>query len=144
MAGHPAGHHLLPLLALLAVSVTGLLLTFSTAFLEGRYYHFLALVHMATVVLTLVAIPFGKLFHPVQRAAVVGVPVYKRRSLEREGAFHCRRCTSPIESAAFVENLASTMGDVGLGFPSWIETCPRCKRVERGLSYQMQVKEGFR
>src|SRR5207253_9307515 len=56
---------LLPLVALLAVAATGLLLTFSTAVLGGRYYHFLALVHMSSVVLTLLFIPFGKFFHVI-------------------------------------------------------------------------------
>jgi len=40
---------------------------------------------MATVVLTLVFIPFGKFFHVIQRPASIGVEVYKRAALERDG-----------------------------------------------------------
>ncbi|MGH2735335.1 MAG: MFS transporter, partial [Actinomycetota bacterium] len=91
MTDQKLGHDLLPLVALLVISVTGLMLTFSSALLEGRYYDFLAILHMAVVVLTLVFIPFGKFFHVIQRPASIGVQVYKQTSLERDGAFECRR-----------------------------------------------------
>ena len=69
------------MIALVAISVTGLLLTLSSsALLDGEGYEFLAIIHMATVVLTLVFIPFGKFFHVIQRPASVGVEVYKRTS----------------------------------------------------------------
>jgi hypothetical protein len=135
---------LLPLVALVAISVTGLLLTLSAALLEGRYYDFLAILHMATVVLTLVFIPFGKFFHVIQRPASIGVQVYKTTSLEDRGIFNCRRCGSPLEGAAYVEDLSKTVGELGLAYPEWIEFCPRCKRVQRGQAYRGAIKEGFR
>ena len=90
--GQRFGYDFFPLIGLVAISVTGLLLTFSSWLLEGRSYDFLAIAHMATVVLTLVFIPFGKFFHVIQRPASVGVEIYKRASLERDGVFLCRRC----------------------------------------------------
>ena len=135
---------LLPLVALVAISVTGLLLTLSAALLEGRYYDFLAILHMATVVLTLIFIPFGKFFHVIQRPASIGVQVYKATSLEKRGVFRCRRCESPLEGAAYVEDLARTVRELGLGYPEWIEFCPRCKRIQRGRAYRAAIKEGFR
>jgi hypothetical protein len=138
------GRDLLPLLSLLAISVTGLLLTASSAFWGGRGYHLLALVHMATVVPTLVFIPFGKFFHPFQRPAGVGVELSRKADLRAGEAVACRRCGEPVESAAFVEDLRATVSDLGLGYPARVETCPRCKRVERGIAYRMHVKEGFR
>ena len=135
---------LLPLVALMAISVTGLLLTLSAALLEGRYYDFLAILHMGTVVLTLVFIPFGKFFHVIQRPASIGVQVYKRTSLEQRGPFHCKRCGAAFETKTYVEDLEKTMGELGLNFQGWIEYCPRCKRVERGNAYRAHVKEGFR
>jgi hypothetical protein len=134
---------LLPLLALLAVALTGLLLTFSTAVLGGRYYQFLALVHMSSVVLTLLFIPFGKFFHVIHRTATIGVPVYQATSQADSGVFECRRCGAPLETAAFVEDLQKTMGELRLGYPAWIERCPRCKRLERGAAYRSLVKAGF-
>src|SRR2546427_11258767 len=125
-----------PLAALLAISVTGLLLTFSTAVLQGRYYHALALAHMSTVVLTLLFIPFGKFFHAIHRTASVGVPVYKATSLEEQGIFDCRVCGAPLEAAAFVEDLRKTMGEVRVRYQALIEDCPRCHRHEPGAAYR--------
>ncbi len=138
------GFDFLPLVALVAISVTGLLLTVSSALLDGEGYEFLAIIHMATVVLTLVFIPFGKFFHVIQRPASVGVEVYKRTGIERDGVFHCRRCGEPLEAATFVKDLEETMGELGLRYGEWIETCPRCKRLERGQAYLREVNRGFR
>jgi hypothetical protein len=142
--GQRFGFDFFPLVGLVAISVTGLLLTFSSWLLEGRDYGFLALAHMAAVVLTLVFIPFGKFFHVIQRPASVGVEVYKRAALEREGVFPCRRCGEPLEAKAFVADLEKTMDELGLEFSEWAETCPRCKRVQRGQAYLDSVKRGFR
>jgi hypothetical protein len=144
ITGQRFGYDFLPLVSLVAISVTGLLLTFSSWLLEGRSYDFLAVVHMATVVLTLVFIPFGKFFHVVQRPASVGVEVYKRAALERDGVFACRRSQEPVEAKAFVADLKTTMDELGLGFSEWAETCPRCKRVQRGEAYLANVKRGFK
>lgn len=141
--GQRFGYDFLPLVALVAISVTGLLLTLSSTVLEGEGYEFLAIIHMATVVLTLVFIPFGKFFHVIQRPASLGVEVYKRTSIEREGVFSCRRCGEPLEAATFVRDLETTMGELGLRYQEWIETCPRCKRVLRGEAYLREVKRGF-
>lgn len=135
---------LLPLVALVAISVTGLLLTVSASLLDGRYYDFLAIIHMATVVLTLVFIPFGKFFHVIQRPASIGVQVYKATSVEDRGVFDCRRCGRPLEGVAYVEDLEKTVDELGLRYRGWIETCPRCKRIERGRIYRDAVKGGFR
>jgi len=142
--GQRFGYDFFPLVGLVAISVTGLLLTFSSWLLEGRSYDFLAIAHMATVVLTLVFIPFGKFFHVIQRPASVGVEIYKRASLERDGVFLCRRCGQPLEAKAFVADLKQTMDELELGFSEWAETCPRCKRVQRGQAYLDAVKRGFR
>ena len=107
----------------MAISVTGLLLTFSSWLLEGRSYDFLAIAHMATVVLTLVFIPFGKFFHVIQRPAGVGVEIYKRSALGSD-VFPCRRCGEPLEAKAFVADLKQTMDELELGFSRWAETCP--------------------
>ena len=98
---------------------------------------------MGIVVLSLVFIPFGKFFHVVQRPATVGVQMYKRTSQAREGIVSCRRCGAPLEGAAFIRNLQETMDELDLKYREWIETCPRCKRLERGKAYLTHVKRGF-
>jgi hypothetical protein len=142
--GQRFGYDFFPLIGLTAISITGLLLTFSSWLLDGRSYDFLAITHMATVVLTLVFIPFGKFFHVIQRPASVGVEVYKRVALAEGGVFACRRCGEPIDSKQFVGDLEKTMGELGLGFADWVETCPRCKRLQRGAAYLNTVKRGYK
>jgi hypothetical protein len=43
-----------------------------------------------------------------------------------------------------VADLKKTMDELELGFSEWAETCPRCKRVQRGQAYLDTVKRGFR
>jgi nitrate reductase gamma subunit len=62
----------LALAGLFAVSITGLFLTVSSVWLEGRFYSALNTLHAMTVILGLMYIPFGKLFHIFQRPAQPG------------------------------------------------------------------------
>ncbi|MFD0567035.1 MFS transporter [Kitasatospora saccharophila] len=146
--GQRFGYDFLPLLALITISVTGLLLTFSEMFLHGGGYEFLAILHMASVVLTLVYLPFGKFFHIVQRPAAVGMQLFKytarRQGSDAQELQPCKRCGQPIDTVAAVDNLRATMRDLKLGFDEWAEYCPRCKRVLRGTAYLSSVKRGFK
>ena len=142
--GQRFAYDFVPLIALVAISVTGLLLTFSSWLLEGRGYEFLAVLHMAVVVLTLMYIPFGKFFHVIQRPASVGVEIYKRAAIEDEGMHDCRRCGEPLDARAFVADLSRTMDELGLTFSDVPATCPRCKRIQRGEAYLSAVKRGFK
>nr|WSX51459.1 MFS transporter [Streptomyces sp. NBC_00974] len=144
MTGQRFAYDLLPLICLIVISVTGLLLTFSSIFLHGGGYEFLAILHMVSVVFTLIYIPFGKFFHIVQRPAAVGMQLFKYTTRQDEQVFHCKRCAEPIDTAPYVENLRGTMKDLKLDFDAWAEYCPRCKRVLRGSAYLNQVKKGFK
>jgi hypothetical protein len=137
------GRDLLPLIALMAISVTGLALTVSSALMGGLWYRPLAFIHMCTVVLTLVWVPFGKFFHTVQRPAMIGVHLHKQSTLASGGAHRCPSCGAEVEGAVFLEDLQKTMDELGLDFAGWIETCPSCKRIARGAQYREQVKAGF-
>lgn len=141
--GERLGYDFLPLLALIIISVTGVLLTFSSELLDGAGYQFLAVLHMTSVVLTLVFIPFGKFFHVIQRPANLGVRVYKETSEQRLGTLACVRCGEPLEGAGFIENLQGTMAEMGLKHGPLVTTCPRCKRESRGEAYLTHVKRGF-
>ncbi len=139
--GQRFGYDLVPLLALIIISVTGLLLTFSSVFLHGGGYEFLAVLHMAAVVLTLLYLPFGKFFHIAQRPAAVGMQLFKYT--EHGSVQPCRVCGEPIDTTAYVANLRGTMQDLKLGFDQVVLTCPRCKRLARGQAYRSAVKRGF-
>ena len=72
----------LALAGLFAVSVTGLFLTVSSAWLDGQFYSALNTLHALTVILGLMYIPFGKLFHIFQRPGNLGVAYYKRANAD--------------------------------------------------------------
>ncbi|MFF0476778.1 MFS transporter [Streptomyces sp. NPDC004284] len=148
ITGQRFAYDLVPLIALVVISVTGLLLTFSSIFLHGGGYEFLAVLHMVSVVFTLVYLPFGKFFHIVQRPAAVGMQLFKytsrRKGEDGNEVLACRRCHEPIDTAPYVANLRGTMRDLDLGFDEWAEYCPRCKRVLRGTAYLDHVKKGFK
>lgn len=122
----------LALAGLFAVSVTGLFLTASSLWLEGQYYSFLNNLHALTVILGLLYIPFGKLFHIFQRPANLGVHFY--RDVGRVGAQQeCRRCGAPYASQMQVQDLKEVLPMVGFDYSSpdghWQETCPPCRRA---------------
>ncbi|MET3984034.1 MFS transporter [Streptomyces sp. PvR034] len=144
ITGQRFAYDLLPLIMLIVISVTGLLLTFSSIFLHGGGYEFLAILHMVSVVFTLIYIPFGKFFHIVQRPAAVGMQLFKYTARQDEQIFACKRCGEPVDTAPYVENLRGTMKDLNLNFDAWAEYCPRCKRVLRGGAYLNHVKKGFK
>lgn len=85
------------LAGLFAVSLTGLMLTASSLWMEGRFYTFLNNVHALTVILGLLYIPFGKLFHILQRPANLGVAFYKREGAEGEEQ-RCPECGDEFAS----------------------------------------------
>jgi hypothetical protein len=128
-----------PHLLLIAVSVTGLLLTASSLWLGGYMYSFIALSHQAVVIMTLFYLPFGKLFHVVQRPASIGVELYRERAAEMPQAA-CRRCGAEFMGQMWVDDLKSVVSELGFDYRLGDGTvlqdyCPRCKRVMRGLAY---------
>ena len=94
----------LALAGLFAVSVTGLFLTVSSIWLDGQFYSALNTLHALTVILGLMYIPFGKLFHIFQRPGNLGVAYYKRANADGPAAA-CRRCGDEFASAQQVADL---------------------------------------
>ena len=128
-----------PHMMLIAISVSGLMLTASSLWFEGYMYSFVALVHQATVIMTLFYLPFGKLFHVVQRPASIGVELYQRRSQEMPQAV-CPRCQSEFAGQMWIDDLKKVVGDLGFDYRlenghALQDYCPRCKRIMRGLAY---------
>lgn len=132
---------LLPLLALFAISATGLMLTVSYSWLKGYAYDFLAILHAVTVILTLLWLPFGKFFHIFQRPAQLGASFYKDASRVGEQAA-CRRCGAAFASAMMVGDLTAVEQQLGFsyemdpaqGAEHYQQVCPRCRRALFGLA----------
>ena len=152
-SGQRLAYDMIPLLGLLVISITGLMLTASATFLDGAYYGFLVIIHEASVVLSLVFIPFGKFFHVVQRPASVGIQMYTELNMAAQAMRPCARCGEPLASDMFVDDLQATLDELGQnyrrtngtgGAPEHLtQLCPRCKRVVRGQAYFAVNGKGF-
>lgn len=143
------GEDYLPLIALFAISVTGLMLTASYTWMRGYAYDFIAILHAITVILTLLWLPFGKFFHIFQRPAQLGVSFYKDIGTRTEQAA-CRRCGEPFASRMHVEDLIQVERELGYRYElpgsdaehyQWI--CPRCRRLLLGIA-QANLWTGIR
>ena len=136
----------LALAGLFAVSVTGLALTASNLWMEGRFYVFLNTVHALTVILGLMYIPFGKLFHIFQRPANLGVAYYKLAG-ESGPQQQCARCGEPFGSQLQVGDLKDVLPQVGFDYSTpdganYQDHCPGCRRVLVALA-QSRAVGGF-
>jgi hypothetical protein len=137
----------LALAGLFAVSVTGLALTASNLWMEGRFYVFLNTVHALTVILGLMYIPFGKLFHIFQRPANLGVVYYKRQGASGPQQT-CSRCGEGFASQLQMGDLKDVLPQVGFdysiphGSGSYQDHCPRCRRALVALA-QSRAVGGF-
>src|SRR5215213_1400214 len=135
------GQDILPLVLLFAISVTGLMLTASYTWMRGYAYDFLAILHAVTVILTLLWLPFGKLFHIFQRPAQLGVALYKESGKHGPQAV-CGRCGRPFASAMMVGDLTEAERQLGFSYEiaghpritHYQQVCPRCRRALFGLA----------
>ena len=132
----------LALAGLFAVSVTGLFLTASSLWLDGQYYSALNTIHALTVILGLMYIPFGKLFHIFQRPGNLGVAYYKRANEQGPPAV-CRRCGDEFASAQQIADLQAVLPQVGFDYTivgndadddNYQNTCPTCRRTQVALA----------
>ena len=142
------GQDVLPLILLFAISVTGLLLTASYTWMKGYGYDFLAILHAAIVILTLLYLPFGKFFHIFQRPAQLGVSFYKDAGAGEPA--RCRRCGQPYASAMMVRDLVVVERELGFayempaatGAEHYQQICPRCRRALFGLAQGALWRDG--
>ncbi len=139
----------LPLIALFAISVTGLMLTASYTWMRGYAYDFIAILHAITVILTLLWLPFGKFFHIFQRPAQLGVSFYKDIGARTEQAA-CRRCGDEFASQMHVEDLIRVEQELGYRYElpdspaeHYQRICPRCRRALLAIAHA-QLWTGIR
>ena len=138
LAAQQFAQDILPLLMLFAISVSGLMLTASYTWMKGYAYEFLAILHVVTVIVTLLWLPFGKLFHVFQRPAQLGVGFYKDAGARGEAA-RCRRCDRPYAPAMMVRDLTIVERELGFAYEMedgahYQEICSKCRRALFGLA----------
>ena len=134
------------LAGLFAVSVTGLMLTASSLWMEGRFYTFLNNLHALTVIVGLLYIPFGKLFHILQRPANLGIAFYKKAGAE-SGLQTCAECGEGFASKLQMSDLKDVLPQVGFDYRlpdggHYQDVCPRCRRLLVGQAQSHRVR-GF-
>ena len=129
------GEDIMPLVLLFAISVTGLMLVVSYEWMHGYAYEFLAIIHAAVVIITLVWLPFGKFFHIFQRPAQLGVSFYKDAGQRGEQA-SCARCGQAYASKMHVDDLIDVERQLGYTYEvgdgsvdHYQRICPRCRRL---------------
>jgi len=132
-----------PLVGLFAVSITGLMLTASSLWMGGQFYAFITNLHALTVILGLLYIPFGKLFHIFQRPANIGVSFYKEAA-EATGEQTCIQCGEGFASVLQMEDLKAVLPAVGFDYSfesgeHYQDVCPKCRRRVVGLAQVARV-----
>ena len=129
---------ILPLLLLFAISISGLMLTASYTWMKGYAYEFLAILHAAVVIVTLLWLPFGKLFHIFQRPAQLGVGFYKDAGKMGEQA-RCIRCDTAFAPAMMIADLTAVERQLGFTYEMadgrhYQQVCAKCRRALFGLA----------
>jgi len=129
------GEDVMPLVLLFAISITGLMLVVSYEWMRGYGYEFLAMLHAAVVIGTLVWLPFGKFFHIFQRPAQLGVAFYKDAGARGPQA-RCARCGEAYASQMHVDDLIEVERQLGYQYgvrdgaiDHYQRVCPRCRRL---------------
>ncbi|MDT7827078.1 MFS transporter [Pricia sp. S334] len=105
----------LPLILLIAISVTGLGISYDYTFLQGKTYQFMAVTHAITVILFLVWLPFGKFFHIFQRLAQLGANLYKHEG-KRRGMAQCPHTKKDFASQIHVDDLKKVTKNLGFDY----------------------------
>ncbi|MDL5045351.1 hypothetical protein QQ054_04760 [Oscillatoria amoena NRMC-F 0135] len=123
----------LPLILLLAISVTGLGISLDYKFMEGRAHQFMAITHAITVILFLIWIPFGKFYHIIQRPAQLGIAIYRRAGAEGSQAI-CPHSGEKFTSQMHVDDIKDVTRQMGFDYTrqdgtSHLDYSPRGKRA---------------
>ncbi|GGJ35539.1 MFS transporter [Deinococcus roseus] len=123
---------MMPLILLFAVCITGIMLTLSNMFMEGKFYYWITTTHAMTVMLWLLYLPFGKFFHIFQRIANVGVWFYKAAGAESEQG-KCARCGEEYISLMHQQDIKTILPELGFNYEhqqaeNWQNLCPSCRR----------------
>ena len=133
LPGTATGFHVGPLLLLLAVALTGLGLPVSRQ--APDVFRMVAMLHEASVIVLLVAIPFSKLGHILIRPLQLGARLVRAADVRWAACAGCGTRLAPVAQLAAVERLLAARG---VRFADHQRRCPTCRRrqvaaVQAGL-----------
>ncbi|WP_047151156.1 MFS transporter [Aneurinibacillus tyrosinisolvens] len=128
---------IVPLMILLAVTVTGLALTASAVLFHGTLYMTISMIHQLTVVTLLIYFPFGKLFHFPIRPLATAVPMNYQVG-EDIPLHNCKGCGKEYAAQEQIEDVVSILKenafDLQLDDGSYLaEYCWECRRKMRAM-----------
>ena len=137
---------LLPLILLIAISATGLGLTYSYQFMKGFAFDFLAVIHAVTVIMFLIWIPFGKFFHIIQRPAQIGAHIYKKEGMKM-GMAVCLHTGEEFATKLHIKDLKTVTEELGFDFShqdgtSHLDLSPEGKRSRLAQAHLKARLEG--
>ena len=104
-----------PLLLIAVVTFTGLALTVSYTFMDGKGHGTMVWIHMVSVIALILYIPFGKLFHMFQRLVSLCVAAYKKRG-ESEVQSRCMVTGEQYASQRHVDDLKQVLEELGFDY----------------------------
>lgn len=136
---------LLPLILLVAISVTGLGISYDYTFLQGKTYQFMAVTHAVVVILWLVWLPFGKFFHIFQRLGQLGANLYRHEG-KRRGMATCAHTKEEFATQMHIDDLKILTKKLGFDFDkkdgsSHLDLSPEGKRSALAKSHLKVRKE---
>ena len=117
---------------LLAITVSGLLLTVSYKFLNGMGHRQLVVLHEMIVVLGLIWVPFSKLFHIEVSPATVALDVAEGPGFVEPS--RCSRCGKTLSAVWTPRDLEGALASAGVNIagdvanPEVLLLCPPCRR----------------
>lgn len=124
---------------LLAVTVSGLLLTVSYKFFNGIGHRQLVVLHEVIVVLGLLWVPFSKLFHFEVSPASVALDVAERAGSVEPS--RCSRCGKTLSAVWTPRDLQGVLASAGVQIsgdvadPEVLVLCPSCRRHRQAAGF---------
>ncbi|MBU9721815.1 MULTISPECIES: MFS transporter [Bacillaceae] len=130
---------LLPLYLMLAMTVSGLVLTVSYKFLSGWMHPQMALIHQITVVVFLLYFPFGKLFHLPIRPLATAVPMNYQEEVGVDTK-NCIGCDELYSNDDQITDVQAILGQQNFDFEmqdghKLSDYCPACRRKIRVMNH---------
>ncbi len=133
------GDHFSSLYLLLAVTVSGLLLTVSYKFFNGIGHRQLVVLHEVIVVLGLIWVPFSKLFHFELSPATVALDVAEGAGVVEPS--RCSRCGKTLSAVWTPRDLEGVLASAGVHISGDVANaevlvlCPSCRRHRQAAGF---------